>query len=368
MSAVRQNGTAFTFSRLITHIAMGSSPSHSGTEYVLNLRAGEFVLVRTSEEILATLDRNGALDSLPFMPEMLQYCGKAFRVNKRADKTCDTITGTNESRRLNNTVHLENLRCGGEAHGECDAMCLLFWKEAWLQRMEASTGRDSDARDGSCTTSDARARLRPSPSSLRESALYSATKVSNPPTDHTDTLYRCQATELLRASQPMYWWDIRQYAREVHFGNVRLADFLRISCIAILNVLHAKVRGWRRIPMLDSHLMGKNSGGDTQPLSLQPGEYVQIKSKYEIIRTLDKRQRHRGLYFDKEMVKYCGRTARVLKRVHKIINEGTGKLIHLKNDCVILEGVVCCGEFSEKRLFCPRGIYPFWREIWLKRI
>jgi len=33
-----------------------------------------------------------------------------------------------------------------------------------------------------------------------------------------------------------------------------------------------------------------------------------------------------------------------------------------------LENVVCCAEYSERRLFCPRAIYPYWREIWLKRI
>ena len=33
-----------------------------------------------------------------------------------------------------------------------------------------------------------------------------------------------------------------------------------------------------------------------------------------------------------------------------------------------IEGAVCEAKYSERRLFCPRGIYPFWREIWLKRV
>jgi len=45
----------------------------------LCLRSGEWVQVRTKEEILATLDLNGRLDELPFMPEMLQYCGMTMR-------------------------------------------------------------------------------------------------------------------------------------------------------------------------------------------------------------------------------------------------------------------------------------------------
>ena len=94
-----------------------------------NLRAGEWVEVRNAQQILATLDANRCLDGLPFMPEMLQYCGKRFRVYKAAHKTCDTIE-TYTIRRMSSAVHLEGLRCDGEAHGGCQAGCLLFWPAA----------------------------------------------------------------------------------------------------------------------------------------------------------------------------------------------------------------------------------------------
>src|SRR5437879_2858575 len=101
----------------------------------LELRVGDEVEVRSEQEIFATLDEQGALDGMPFMPEMLEYCGKRFRVAKRADKTCNTIT-VMESRRIRHAVHLEGLRCNGSAHGNCQAECFLFWKEAWLKRVE----------------------------------------------------------------------------------------------------------------------------------------------------------------------------------------------------------------------------------------
>jgi hypothetical protein len=44
--------------------------------HVRNLRVGELVEVRRLREILATLDENRELDSLPSMPEMLQFCGR----------------------------------------------------------------------------------------------------------------------------------------------------------------------------------------------------------------------------------------------------------------------------------------------------
>ncbi|MCI0548310.1 MAG: hypothetical protein L0027_13625, partial [Candidatus Rokubacteria bacterium] len=104
----------------------------------LGLRPGELVQVRTEAEILATLDARGAIDGMLFMPEMLQYCGRQFRVAKRADKTCDTVTKTG-GRRLLDTVHLDGLRCDGSGHGGCQAACFLFWKEAWLRRVETET-------------------------------------------------------------------------------------------------------------------------------------------------------------------------------------------------------------------------------------
>ena len=48
----------------------------------------EPVAVRSPNEILSTLDGNGTLDGVPFMPEMLDWCGKPFRVQRRVEKTC----------------------------------------------------------------------------------------------------------------------------------------------------------------------------------------------------------------------------------------------------------------------------------------
>jgi hypothetical protein len=52
------------------------------------------VEVRNEAEILSTLDENGRLDGLPFMPEMQQFRGQRFRVYKSAYKTCDKIQKT----------------------------------------------------------------------------------------------------------------------------------------------------------------------------------------------------------------------------------------------------------------------------------
>jgi hypothetical protein len=103
-------------------------------------------------------------------------------------------------------------------------------------------------------------------------------------------------------------------------------------------------------------------------LNLRPGERVRVRSLREIEATLSTKRRNRGLTFDREMICYCGGEYRVLRRVTKIINEGTGKMMDLPGDCLILDGVTCRGHLSPGRLFCPRSIYPFWREVWLERV
>src|SRR5262247_2520271 len=99
------------------------------------LSVGDWVEVRSKEEILRTLESNGELDGMPFMPEMFAFCGKRFQVYKRAHKTCDTVFPV-RGRRVPRAVHLET-RCDGQAHGGCQAGCLIFWKEAWLKKVGA---------------------------------------------------------------------------------------------------------------------------------------------------------------------------------------------------------------------------------------
>ena len=62
-------------------------------EHSPQIHADEWVQVKSREEILASLDANGRLDELPFMPEMLKYCGARVKVGKRAHKTCDPALG-----------------------------------------------------------------------------------------------------------------------------------------------------------------------------------------------------------------------------------------------------------------------------------
>lgn len=337
----------------------------------LKLRVGDMVEVRSEQEILATLDETGALDGLPFMPEMLEFCGRQFRVEKRADKTCNTITVL-ESRRLYNTVHLENLRCTGDSHGGCQAKCFLFWKEAWLKRANA---RSASQRPAGPSESFAAGLSR---LHCDRSRLEELTRQAEAP-QTSEIHYRCQATDLLKASKPLPWWDFRQYARDVLSGNVGIMDVIRAALFHVfkntlrITAYRAQIRtynclqSWRG-GLHYPFLWGTLDKTPRETLDLQPGELVQVKSHEEILGTLNKKNKNRGLKFDVEMVPYCGSVRRVHARVERIIDERTGKILVLPGECIILEGVVCRAQYSERRMFCPRNIFPYWREIWLKRV
>jgi hypothetical protein len=337
------------------------------TPRTLDLKAGEWVEVRSREEILATLDADGRLENLPFMPEMLQYSGQRLRVFKRADKTCE-YTQAWSIRRMKDSVHLEGVRCDGAEHDGCQAGCLIFWKEAWLKRAVDSDDFVAAASLRGGTTAPAIGGL------CTLESLRASTRAQNP---EGRIVYTCQATDVPKFTSYMSFWDPRQYIRDLRSGNLdsglggslkahralelilAVTRMLQASIIGFFNQVQDR-RGGTRYPFIE----GSADKTPAERLDLQPGELVEVRSKEEIMATLDKSQKNRGLWFDSEMLPYCGGIYRVLRRVHRIVDEKTGEMVNMKNSCIVLEGVVCKSDFHR---LCPRAIYPYWRESWLKR-
>ncbi len=326
----------------------------------LRLRRGDRVRVRSRDEILSTLDERGRLDALPFMPEMLAFCGRTFEVSASAHKTCDTISQTG-GRSMEAAVHLADLRCDGSAHGGCQAACLLFWKDAWLERVEADP-------DGGAATPAA---------SVGSDVLEAGTR--QPDSTDDDLRYACQTTELVRATRHLLWWDVRQYVRDLTSGNVGPGELLnalyyrftdramRIVGYRFWRALYDRVQamlGGLPFPRIE----GRLTKTPRETLDLQPGEEVEVKALDEIVATLDRRNRNRGMAFDKEMAPFCGERHRVFQRVERIVDEASGRMVELPNDCIMLEGVVCRSRYSDRRIACPRAIYSYWREGWLRRV
>jgi len=284
-------------------------------------------------------------------------------------------------RRVKQAVHLET-RCDGSAHGGCQAGCLIFWKEAWLKPIKPDAHENLDcAKAGHFVSLESISKNGNGRGPhCTEAEVAAAARVSG----HGEVRYVCQATQLPYATSDLSPWDIRQYIEDYLSVNVSLVQLLQgLIYSTYSNLIQAGVGLgppmrwlfdkvswlWRgsRFPRTE----GTIPVGSPTPavcLNLQPGELVRVKSHEQILRTLTTHSKNRGMAWDAEMVPYCNGTHRVLKRVSQIIDERTGKMQTMKTPCIILEGVVCQARYSTCRMFCPRSIYPYWREIWLERV
>ena len=299
-----------------------------GRASVKELLPGDRVTVRSPQEIAATLDDRQSLERLPFMPEMLQFCGQTFRVRLRADRACVNPPQL-PLRRLDHAVTLEGVRCDGAFHGGCQLGCMILWKDSWLA--EPSSPRDAR-------------RTEPVPIELRAKR-----------TPESD-VYFCQATDLIDATSsggsfllPAQYLSLLRHRTFTPRELVLMFGKPLARRLARLVGSIAPARGRRSVPIAPS-------------LGLQSGDWIEVRSRDEIMASFRAGGASRGLAFGGDMTSHCGRQLRVAAQVERIVDERTGRLRTLR-DTVTLDGAVC-----DRYLGCARGMPIMWREAWLKPI
>lgn len=100
----------------------------------VSLAAGDWVRVRSREEIEATLDRWHELRGCAFLENMWQYCGTTQRVLTSMQRFLDERDY--QVKKCRGIVLLENIHCEGTpVFGRCDRRCYLFWREEWLEKI-----------------------------------------------------------------------------------------------------------------------------------------------------------------------------------------------------------------------------------------
>jgi hypothetical protein len=297
--------------------------------------AGEAVEVKSAAEIAATLDAEGRLDGMPFMPEMLAFCGRKLKVSRRADKTC--VEGFYGMRKLGGTVFLEEARCDGAAHRGCQRNCMMFWKDAWLK--PAVDGQAVLVND---LQAEAKARR----------------VLSSLPTKAGDK-YACQSTLLGEITRPQSKWDVGHLVTDLRRAELSPVGFALMAGRTVVN----RVRHVFGLPDLEQ-LIGDGDGKSKVALNLKPGDWVRIRSAEEIKATLGPDGRNLGLTFEPEMARYIGGTYEVDFPVRSIILEETGQMAKL-NRTVALKTLACKGVCAKN---CPRANTLYWREAWLERV
>lgn len=301
------------------------------------LKQKDLVRVKSLKQIINTLDVDGCLDGLPFMPEMVEYCGKTYRISFKVEKTCVDNPVMYMGEFKNNDVYfLEDLRCSGANHNGCNRACRIFWKESWLEPISND--------DSKCISYDL---------SHNDEIVKNKLK-----TKKTDEIYFCQSTQLRYATRPLTSKEkVFKLIKDVKIGTYDLINATKLLLLPVLRKLIRKIK--------DQHPHGILTKTPEGILNLQPGEIVEVKPLDEIVATLDKNGKNKGLSFEPDMKTFCGKQFKVRNRLDKMILEKNGKMIDVRNS-VILEGVTCECYFAFGG--CPRKEFQFWREIWLKRV
>jgi hypothetical protein len=98
----------------------------------LDLRPGEWVQVKSFDEIRATLNVNNRNRGLWFDAEMVKYCDGVHRVLCRVDRIIEPKSGR-VVKLTNDCIVLEGVTTRGEHHGNCHNE-YQFWREIWLRR------------------------------------------------------------------------------------------------------------------------------------------------------------------------------------------------------------------------------------------
>ena len=303
----------------------------------LNLRAGDWLEVKSPLEIAQTLDAEGTLDGLPFMPEMLEHCGRRYRLLRRAEKTClegsDSLYTSREFHN-NDVVLLDQLRCSGADHDGCQRLCMMFWKLAWLRKVDGGSSKVELGLQNA-------------------QALRHKLKTTNSPGQ-----YFCQSTQLGKATAPNKRSTIFLKAyRDVRSGAVSASDMAKLIVVPLFRKIRDGLMGRPK-------LLGTLTRTPVGSLGLQPGDVVQVKSLEEMRATLDRKGRNRGLICDLELKRFCGMKYRVRSRLDRMISEATGQMRKVEGT-VILDGNTCLCAWTVGG--CPRLEYCYWREAWLKR-
>ena len=217
---------------------------------------------------------------MPFMPEMVRYCGQRFEVDWRVERVCDTYNRAQWSVRMANTVYLDGLRCDGSAHGGCEAACRIFWHEAWLRRVDPGSTVQHEPDDGAVQQ-------------LRDRVAANVTCS----TGESGVRYRCQATELPAVSVRISAKEPRRYLREYTSGNVTLPMFARVMARAEVDAAVAPSRTPAAGPSAKTPETAPSGSSRESGSESSPGR--------RSLKTFTDRGKNRGLWFDREMLAFC---------------------------------------------------------------
>jgi hypothetical protein len=134
--------------------------------------------------------------------------------------------------------HARRLRYSGVEHDGCPKGCMIFWREAWLRKVQDAAVLSADLNSGG-------------PLSARLQTKIDA------------KTYFCQASEILKATRPLSRWErLGKCFSEVRVGNCMLLEMTHRISIWLF---------WRiRRVLLGAYARGKTNRRRRRALMCQP--------------------------------------------------------------------------------------------------
>jgi hypothetical protein len=106
--------------------------------------------------------------------------------------------------------------------------------------------------------------------------------------------------------------------------------------------------------------------GESAGPPFQAGTTVEVRSYDEILATLDPQRKCDGLEFMEGMKAFCGQRFVVFKKVEMLFDESAGRMLRVKKERYVLDGVICDGRGTCQREGCDRCCFYFWSRPWLR--
>lgn len=133
--------------RFLRKIIYKPKPAHAFQTHLQDkaarpyLMVGDWVRVRSREEIQATLNTWKELKGCAFLEEMWQYCDTKQQVLQPLRRFLDERDY--RVKKASGIILLKDVLCHGTpVFGQCDRCCHLFWREEWLERIQPAGSLD----------------------------------------------------------------------------------------------------------------------------------------------------------------------------------------------------------------------------------
>jgi hypothetical protein len=291
---------------------------------------GDRVCVKLKDEILKGLGPDQKKDGCLFMNNMFSLCGQTYQVKKAVHHFFDEYRYKLYRTKMPLYV-LDGLLCDGvieSFHQRCDRSCYFLWHEDWLE--DASRFNDPEIKR-----------------SRTDKPCDIATEAIQP----VQEIPFCQLTNIHNLAQKHSWFN----------------DFFQLRTKILRTGKRTLTFGFNRISRKFRTHVVTESLKERSNDSIHEDDIVKVKSRDEIRRLLDDRNKYKRLLFIDEMYEFCDREYKVLKVIDTFYDEAQNKMCTSKN-VVILEDVICSGRQRLYRSECDRSCFFFWHTAWLKKI